>query len=264
MRKVDKCLGAEIFRKKYDGFDLSLTKYDPYQEISFHYHKYPYYSLAVSGGYNEKNDINSIPVLSGTLIKRPSEYLHQNSFFNKDSYCFNIEFTQSEYLYQPINCDTVSCNNTALNVWRLFNHFAQNDDVLQIEAVLSEIMAEEAGLNTIPKKQSHVNKWLNKIEEYLQANIDEEVTLKDLSALVNVSPIYMIRAFKNKYGISIGYYRLQLRIAAALKHITNTNDTFVDIAYQLGFYDSSHFSKSFIKITGNTPAQFKRSIKKFI
>jgi AraC-like DNA-binding protein len=53
-------------------------------------------------------------------------------------------------------------------------------------------------------------------------------------------------------------YVLSLRIQEAQRLLATTGETLSGIAAQVGFYDQSHFTKRFRKVTGLTPAQYRQ------
>ncbi|MCW5909696.1 MAG: helix-turn-helix transcriptional regulator [Cyclobacteriaceae bacterium] len=269
MNRTDRCFGTPLKRVSHNCFELSLTKYEPHQVIDFHYHTSPYYSMVLAGGYYERNEFESTPVSDGVLVSRPSDYLHHNVFGKNLTYCFNIEFPEYNTFnfHNELKKTRYSLNNSGppkIHLWKLYQGFLDDSTPLEMESVLMEMIAEEHRLNHQPKKSAHVTGWLTKLEEYLNSHWDDKTSLKELSELVNVSPIYMIRAFKNKYGMTIGEYHVRVRLNHAVRCLMNSHQSVSETAFQCGFYDQSHFTKNFKRVFGRPPSDFQKTVKKFI
>lgn len=65
------------------------------------------------------------------------------------------------------------------------------------------------------------------------------------------------RSFKAASGISPKRYINNLRIKKAKQMLVNSDASVSEICSSLGFYDNAYFTKSFKKITGKTPVQYR-------
>ena len=96
------------------------------------------------------------------------------------------------------------------------------------------------------------------IKNYIDVHIREKITLEDISNNLYISKSHIERAFKKEYGITpITYYANQ-RIAQVASMLVTTNYSLSQISQQLGFSDVKYMSKSFKKIMGKAPLQYKR------
>jgi len=96
---------------------------------------------------------------------------------------------------------------------------------------------------------------INKICEFLENNYTENITLDDLSALAGLSKYYLLRSFTKQKGISPYSYLETIRIGKA-KKLLEKGVKPIDVAFQTGFTDQSHFSNFFKKFIGLTPNQY--------
>jgi AraC family transcriptional regulator len=81
--------------------------------------------------------------------------------------------------------------------------------------------------------------------------------LAELANLVQMSPYYFSRLFKQSIGVTAHQYVIQCRIEKA-KQLLKTQDlSLTYISQQVGFHDQSHFSKTFCKIVGLTPKKYR-------
>lgn len=96
--------------------------------------------------------------------------------------------------------------------------------------------------------------------DFLEHHYATNVTLTQLSSLVNLSPFHLLRVFHHSMGVSPHVYLTQIRIRQA-KKLLLAGVPLVDVAQQTGFADQSHFTKRFKRITGVTPAQYRKNVQ---
>lgn len=106
----------------------------------------------------------------------------------------------------------------------------------------------EGGLDTY-KLQIVIN--------YINDYLSRDLHLAELANLVQISPYYFSRLFKQSIGVTAHQYVIQCRIEKA-KQLLKTQDlSLTYISQQVGFHDQSHFSKTFCKIVGLTPKKYR-------
>lgn len=94
--------------------------------------------------------------------------------------------------------------------------------------------------------------------EYLRCHYQERVTLNEMAMLCDMNIFEFSRAFKREQGLTFRDYILHLRIQAAAWQLLNSRDNVIDIAYDVGFNDPSHFSRQFRRGMGLTPSAYRR------
>lgn len=93
---------------------------------------------------------------------------------------------------------------------------------------------------------------------YIQSNYQNDIRLEELSDISNYSQTHIRRLFLKYFGMSPVKYITKFRINRALLLLDNNNDLSVaNIAQKVGFNDVCYFSKTFKKITGYTPMEYK-------
>ncbi len=98
---------------------------------------------------------------------------------------------------------------------------------------------------------------LKMILNYIDANLNDDLSLDKLAELSGVLTHQFARAFKNKVGESPHHYVLVRRLNAARNLLTGTDHAIADIAYETGFSSQSHMTTTFKKEFGVTPAQLR-------
>lgn len=94
------------------------------------------------------------------------------------------------------------------------------------------------------------------VSEYIHARLGQNISLKDLCALVNLSRYHFTRLFKETLGTTPHRYILHSKVEYAKTLMTKRKGSILDAAYQLSFADHAHFTNTFRKLTGQTPRSF--------
>jgi AraC family transcriptional regulator len=98
-----------------------------------------------------------------------------------------------------------------------------------------------------------------RVRAYMHANLSERVTLSDLARIAEVSRFHFARQFRIRTGESPMGYLLRARIERAKDVLRNDNSaTVADIAATLGFADQSHFTRTFRRLVGTSPTDYRR------
>jgi len=110
----------------------------------------------------------------------------------------------------------------------------------------------------IQSKFETSNSRINAIHEFLMNNYREEVNLEEIAEIVHMAPASACRFFKSSTGLTIFGYLNKIKIDYACNLLLNTDLNVVDISYDCGFNNLSHFNKQFRKLIGKTPSQFRK------
>ena len=100
---------------------------------------------------------------------------------------------------------------------------------------------------------------MRRVIEYIEENLDSDLSLEAMGAEVNLSPIYLARAFKAAVGQSPHQYVLARRVERAKELLRNTEMNVVDVALSSGFSSQSHLSYWFQRYVGVSPAAYRTS-----
>ncbi len=92
-------------------------------------------------------------------------------------------------------------------------------------------------------------------KEYLHDHYASNVSLDDLATASGLSSFRLSRLFASSVGVPPHQYQLQLRVEQAKRLLLKGNQV-SDIAYQVGFFDLSHFSRHFKRYVGVSPGRY--------
>jgi AraC family transcriptional regulator len=97
-----------------------------------------------------------------------------------------------------------------------------------------------------------------RVLEYVESNLSGEVTLRELAGIAGLSPHHFARMFKQTIGIPPHRYVMQRRVERAKAMLRSTSVSLVDVGLFTGFCGQSHFTSTFHRLEGVTPAEFQR------
>ena len=99
------------------------------------------------------------------------------------------------------------------------------------------------------------------LSEYIDANLDADLTLATLSKRCFYNPSYFSRVFKEKFQMPLLEYVNRKRIAYAVQLLEKTEFSIDIIGAKVGFSDRSAFYRAFSKYVKSTPSDY-RKVKK--
>jgi AraC-like DNA-binding protein len=100
---------------------------------------------------------------------------------------------------------------------------------------------------------------LRRVQDYIDAHLNEGIELEELAATAGLSLHYFARAFKTSMGVPPHGYVLQRRVDKARDLLVQTDRSIADIALAAGFSDQSHLARHFRQSLGISPSAFRRS-----
>lgn len=93
---------------------------------------------------------------------------------------------------------------------------------------------------------------------YLQDRYHQPVTGEDISKHFHFSMTYINRVFREKTGYTVHRFLLEYRIKIAMELLGSGTYSVGEVAESVGFCDIYHFNKTFKKMIGKTPLQYRR------
>jgi len=134
-------------------------------------------------------------------------------------------------------------------------------DRLYAESVGQTVVMRLAGLQPSKSKVSALSKWrLKRVQEYVDAHIDEALHLPDLAAAAGLSRMHFAAQFRAATGYRPHEYLLHQRVERAKAMLSSLDTPLVEVALSVGFRAQAHFSTVFKRLTGETPGRWRRGV----
>lgn len=137
------------------------------------------------------------------------------------------------------------------------NYDYENESRYHITKAMRVINENSKVAQKIRKHDEITYKRIKRVLRYIDDNLIDDITIKELSQIFNASESVLLKSFKQTVGSSPIQYILKKRIEKARYLIITTDKKICDIAIECGFNDMSYFAKQFKKIVGTTPKEYK-------
>lgn len=105
-----------------------------------------------------------------------------------------------------------------------------------------------------------VDRRIRRAIELMVAQLDQDLSLKDLATASYLSTFHFARLFKKIMGTTPHAYLAALRIATAQRLLAETDLPITAVSARVGYSSPSHFSRGFRQATGLSPRSFRASV----
>jgi AraC family transcriptional regulator len=264
MRRHQSFAGQTLRTRELPDYSLAETVYPAGWEMPRHEHDAAYFSLVLQGGYDESYGARSRSCQPASLVFHPPGEDHAVVFHQERVRIFRVQ-VKTPFLARVRECTTILDSPSAFDggataqlATRLYHEAQARDAVapLAIEALVLEVLTAAARQQETTT-DARLPIWLARARDLLHEYCHDEWTLSEVARTVGVHPIYLARIFRQHFHCSVGEYVRRLRIEHACQQMMKTEASLVEIAHAVGFYDQSHFTRTFKRITGMTPAEFR-------
>ncbi len=128
----------------------------------------------------------------------------------------------------------------------------------RIEKLLRRELAEEPS-RAEALMNSTSNSHVRRAARFIANSYRDDIRLSDVAATVGLSPKYLSRIFSAETGTGPLHFLNELRIERAMKLLRTTEHSVNQIAREIGFHYPAHFRRTFRKIAGCTPNEYRTS-----
>ncbi len=142
------------------------------------------------------------------------------------------------------------------------NGFEKINSFLQILNIISVSNDKYCILNNgVSKNDSFESDRLVDVIKFVQANLDEHITLKQIAEIACMTEQSFCRFFKSRLKMNFFQYLEVQRMKHACDLLIQSSDkSIADIAFECGYTSSSHFCKVFKDNYNQSPSQYRKGI----
>lgn len=105
---------------------------------------------------------------------------------------------------------------------------------------------------------------ISAICRYIEENYYKDISLKEVSAMINMSESAASHFFKKRTNRSFVSYLNEVRIGHALKMLIETSHSVSEICYMCGYSNLSNFNRMFKKIKNQTPTEYRDAFQQVL
>jgi AraC family transcriptional regulator len=264
----DNCLAAKILkRSRVSDFTLTEALYPAGLTLSKHSHEGASFSFVLKGGYTETYGNKIRHCEPSKVIYLPSGETHSDNFLSVGARALHVEIDLRRQMRFG-ELTTLLADSTdfqggiiASLFYQLYREFGAKTDgatPLAIEGLILEIIAASLRQTAEKRTKNERVKDVERARDFLHAHFSEQNSLARIAALSGMQPTYLARAFRRRYGYTVGEYVRRLRIEFACRELSDSEKPLALIAQNAGFFDQSHFSNTFKRLTGQSPAAYRK------
>ena len=248
----------------FGPFHATDATYRPNIHVPRHDHVRSGFTLTVWGSYVERFREGEKVAPSGAVLIKPAHALHSNRYGSSGCRCFLVGIDQEFLTSHPQLGGATSeialhtrgaVPDLMRRMWREFRS-AQTACSLVLEGLALELAAMV--LRSRDRAPRVPPRWLVSVREQLDAAVPgPSLRFSDLARSAGVHPVYLSRAFRAAYGCTPGEYLRRARIERARRLLAKREVPLSQVAVAVGYYDQSHFTSVFRRVTGTTPGQYR-------
>lgn len=255
--------GRTLDRREFADLVFIKSRHAAGSRLPPHAHEDAYFCINIAGSYVEDYGRRRRRCVAGMLVFHPAGERHAETH-DSDVVSLNVEVGRSWLgriadVAAPLDRPAEFGRDRVARLGaRLVNELRRGDadSAVGIEALTWEILAAAAGRRggTIDKRAP---RWLRDVRERLDEERGGTTSLPALAAGAGVHPVHLAATFRHFFGCSIGEYLRGRRFERARSRLAERGVPLAEIALAAGFADQSHFSRTFKRLLGMTPMQYR-------
>jgi AraC-like DNA-binding protein len=224
----------------------------------------------------QPNDLHSLQGISRTI----TPFAHLDIFYNPErergfstrpsqldlsAYAHLIQPKLNDFngIHIPIKLHPAEPILFRETLLKMIGFWKQRDIASQLEAQLlaMELIVQiyKSHCQTV-SPSALVPQSLDWITSFLSFHLSEPITIEVMAQRANLSASRFSKVFSQCFGQSPHQYLMRLRTAHAQELLASTRLTLEQVAEYCGFADIHHFSRTFKKITGETPGKYRKQL----
>ncbi len=225
----------------------------------FHYHDYYCVSLITNGTEVLSNTDQSFIAPAGSISITQANEVHRNRSLSETGYSYKTLYVNPDMLAYFNNGKKVQALERVIYDQQLYDNFLQVfQEGQQTARLIENALAGLSRYATNPYEGNTLERYFAKIDSIIDEHANRPIDTGWLAAKFRMSKFHFIRSFKKATGITPQTYIMLYRLGKTKKMLLD-NVPLTHIAYQAGFHDASHFTRSFCKYFGVPPARYRQA-----
>ncbi|MDP9712503.1 UNVERIFIED_ORG: AraC-like DNA-binding protein [Pseudomonas fluorescens] len=244
------------------------------REVCYSRHSHAHFSIgAITAGRSTYvHEQSSFEVAAGTVVLMNPGDVHACNPIDDQPWSYLMLYVETPWLTDLQHQLGFSAElefrrfaDTHLNDARLFRDLNglysvlvdDQQDVLCKQSAAVEFFSElQLRLNPIEPPLREPNCKLERAADFIRQHCTVLLSLDDICAAAELSPSYLIRAFKQHFGMTPHAFLVNQRIQFARERLRR-GQLIADVALEAGFADQAHFQRAFKQHLAATPGQYR-------
>ena len=268
LRIQESPLGGRIIKShEVAGLRLFDSIYSVKTKVPIHSHEQAVFCVPLTGMCREVFAGKVRCYEASTVEFLPPDQCHSLAFPFADTRAFSVNISPywldrarefSLRLDNSVHCHGGLLNGLMMKIYGEFRHL-DGASALAIQGLALEMLAAVSRESNMRARQPQ--RWLTNAVEFLRESFTEHLTIAQVATAAGVHPVYLARKFRRFHGCTIGEYIRRLRVERACRQLSSSDESLAAIAASAGFSDQSHFSRTFKRLVGMTPGQYRANFE---
>ena len=253
-------LGTKTELFEHNKLIFSKSTYCNGESKDWHCHENAFFAYFLKGSNYEFRRSKEIRCAPGTLLFYQAMEPHCNKSYTTGCKIFHIEidhnwFYENELEAKKIKADVIE-QATAKNTFTHILHEFYIRDELSGDSIENLLLYLWNSLSRNTQAKNYTPVWVRRFND-IKNDCDGKLTLTSAAKQLNMHPVTLSKEFPQYYHCSFGEYIRQFRVEKSLALLSKKNMPVSEVAFACGFSDASNFIRSFKKVKGITPNDFR-------
>ena len=236
------------------SFRVLDSVYAPGESIPVHAHERAHLCLVLRGGYTERVGRRTYERRAGSLAGYAAETDHAERHHAAGRHLLIEPRHAGAAAFAP----AVEAGPAPWLAHRIWAELVTERDALAVDALGFELL----GVFQAERPERRPPRWLEAVDDTLRASFVDPPRVPELAADAGVHPVHLARTYRRHRGHSIADAVRHLRVRAALRLLAADRwRSLAEVAALVGFADQSHLTRCFKRLTGATPARWRRAVR---
>lgn len=232
----DRHMSAVEFRR----IQFAPESVPPGQGVPRHRHFEAYATIVIEGAYEQSAYAGRMRVSAGDVLIQPTLDCHANAMLSRGIRLQRLPWPRESGLggvYRIGNIDAI------------------------LKAATSEILVASAMLVATIRRASPLVPRIERIGDLLAADIagDPDLPIGEWAECIGVARESATRSFSHAFGVSPARFGAELKARSAWLRAIASRERLCEVAAGAGFCDQAHMTRAVKRLTGDTPASWRRS-----